>query len=1124
MTKRPGKINWAILGILIGFVGVIAVGGATILFLKSSGNGKDEEKSVAKTSDKSVEKTPEKLEKTHTDEVETKEDSTKTGQAPTTVKSEAPKIQEIFPEDFAQWTQADYLRARQSKNSRLLQAVTHLIKTKPDNEETVTLLKKLIQFDPKKDKKSAFFETVWVDDAAPEGAQLKVQEGGRSWRWVSQPAHPVYSGTKSMFRQAKGSEMHYFEGAKNPLKIEKGDKLFAYVYLDPANPPKAIMFQFKDESKVGAWEHRAYWGENKFSSPGRIAMGKLPKTGRWSRLEVEAAKVGLEPGSKLNGWAFAQFDGKAYYDKAGASQGTSAKLTLMVIAALAASKTPAAIEVLKSLLSGGLVSQLPDEQAVGLTLKAILDKVQQKNGRNQPLEKMLMTVLVEPGKLRAPDDKSLSADKLQHLALEQFRAASSAQWRSRLATFMVDGKATGEQLARLREFLSEPVAKNVYAQVILYQNNLIDQETRQLFAKRFTWISGEVLQHVLGVPRAETKKKPAKPLDLKTLENGMIAHWTFNDPAKPGKDDTGNGNDAHLNNATHDPSERGGVLIFIGSNLFNTRLKQSINKDFTWAAWIKTLSDGTIMAHTFPNGANRGGTKSFFIRSGKLAIDVFGIDKMDLGNTSVADGQWHHVALTVQFEAQDDLDTSRFYIDGQLRQEKIWQMTKASQGQFFRLGFTNDNFPTQSYFIGRMDDVRVYNRTLSAEEIAGLAEIGSTKEKRPEIPRIATSEEALNIAGIFWAKDFSGPVFEKFANSTDIRAAPSSLLFASTMPTRQAREAIFNHFQLISAKAPGPFVDLEGFGEVMVDPALLVLMKSTWRSKAPTRPRKVDAIAGEVPAQLQWSQAGQKLVRLLNKQFHHAAKPGDLNAELPVKLHPKAKIASLYSLSWNETSHPNLPGIDLGYLQLHYVRIVEPMTPNTAKAAVKYYLTQAKKGAKLHGLKGERGTWIDGLETIRKSRRLRSIDIVLTAETAKSEAIGESGVVLAEAAMVRLQVSLARLQNQHQLTLEKSQGLKSDIENRQKDLTNRKKAILQGNFKTVEEYNNKRKEFTNQSKQYNKKLVEYQTVLVQLNKLQQQIAVVSGQLNPPGSGGAVTGAQQLVIEILTTEIDDPNKP
>lgn len=155
-------------------------------------------------------------------------------------------------------------------------------------------------------------EIVWIDDETPKGAK---QEGG--WEFVAAPA-PVLSGTKSTKRTAAGLSQHFFTGGSPQLRVGEGDKLFAYVYLDPENPPKEIMLQFND----GAWEHRAYWGENVIpwgadNSASRFHAGDLPEKGKWVRLEVEAKQVGLNPGALINGWAYTQHDGTVYWDKSG---------------------------------------------------------------------------------------------------------------------------------------------------------------------------------------------------------------------------------------------------------------------------------------------------------------------------------------------------------------------------------------------------------------------------------------------------------------------------------------------------------------------------------------------------------------------------------------------------------------------------------------------------------------------------------------------------------------------------------------------------------------------------------------------------------------------------------------
>ena len=160
-------------------------------------------------------------------------------------------------------------------------------------------------------------DKVWFDDELPAGAKPQ-GNGPNPWKFVTAPDHPVYSGKNSTVRTGKGITQHFFTGAKEPLVINENDRLFAYVYLDPKDPPETVQLQFND----GTWEHRAHWGADKAFLPGRknasnMPMGPLPETGKWVRLEVPAATVGLKPGAKLNGWAFTQFNGTVHWDKAG---------------------------------------------------------------------------------------------------------------------------------------------------------------------------------------------------------------------------------------------------------------------------------------------------------------------------------------------------------------------------------------------------------------------------------------------------------------------------------------------------------------------------------------------------------------------------------------------------------------------------------------------------------------------------------------------------------------------------------------------------------------------------------------------------------------------------------------
>ncbi len=162
-------------------------------------------------------------------------------------------------------------------------------------------------------------EVVWVDDDFPAKADVSVNAGNEPHQWVNRENGQVHSGEKAILRSGKGLHQVYFSKCEAPLTISPGDRLFAYVFIDEKDPPKAIMLQYHTED----WLNRANWGDadaigfGKKDTPEKVQIGALPKAGKWVRLEVPAAKLGLAPGTRLSGMAFTHFDGKAYWDKAG---------------------------------------------------------------------------------------------------------------------------------------------------------------------------------------------------------------------------------------------------------------------------------------------------------------------------------------------------------------------------------------------------------------------------------------------------------------------------------------------------------------------------------------------------------------------------------------------------------------------------------------------------------------------------------------------------------------------------------------------------------------------------------------------------------------------------------------
>ncbi len=165
-------------------------------------------------------------------------------------------------------------------------------------------------------------DSVWIDDDLPVGVEAETSgSAAGEWQWADDHRPPARSGVRTWGGSADAgvTAQHFFMKAHFPPVVAAGDVLFVDVHLDPRDPPRQIMLQWHDTRD---WEHRAYWGANVIAwgadgTPSRLARGPLPDAGRWVRLEVPAADVGLAPGDAVAGWAFTHHGGTVRWDRAG---------------------------------------------------------------------------------------------------------------------------------------------------------------------------------------------------------------------------------------------------------------------------------------------------------------------------------------------------------------------------------------------------------------------------------------------------------------------------------------------------------------------------------------------------------------------------------------------------------------------------------------------------------------------------------------------------------------------------------------------------------------------------------------------------------------------------------------
>ena len=155
-------------------------------------------------------------------------------------------------------------------------------------------------------------ERLLVEDEFPTGATTASKPN-----WVTKEAGPVACGNRALRISGKGVTQDYYEGGNPPIEVPAEAKFSFQVFIDPTDPPKAVMIQFN----TTGWKHRAMWGDET-AIPGwgapntgeRFIAGPRPASNGWQTLEVPASNVGLNAGDKITGLAFTLDGGTALFD------------------------------------------------------------------------------------------------------------------------------------------------------------------------------------------------------------------------------------------------------------------------------------------------------------------------------------------------------------------------------------------------------------------------------------------------------------------------------------------------------------------------------------------------------------------------------------------------------------------------------------------------------------------------------------------------------------------------------------------------------------------------------------------------------------------------------------------
>ncbi|MDP3940909.1 MAG: DUF2341 domain-containing protein [bacterium] len=206
--------------------------------------------------------------------------------------------------------------------------------------------------------------------------------------------------------------------------------------------------------------------------------------------------------------------------------------------------------------------------------------------------------------------------------------------------------------------------------------------------------------------------------DQSYLSNGLVGYWKMDESASPAIDSSGNGNSGTwTGGATASSAAKFASGITLDGNGDYVAVANSsvykLASNFTLSAWIKTgtsvAATGTIFS---TNTTKNFGYDMEVLNTGIVEFDIGpGTQISTNGSTNLHDNTWHHVVGTY------DGSVMVLYIDGNQVSRRNVTGSVTYNATALHIGTSG---AINNYFNGVIDEVRIYNRGLSADEVANL--------------------------------------------------------------------------------------------------------------------------------------------------------------------------------------------------------------------------------------------------------------------------------------------------------------------------------------------------------------------------------------------------------------------
>jgi autotransporter-associated beta strand protein len=209
-----------------------------------------------------------------------------------------------------------------------------------------------------------------------------------------------------------------------------------------------------------------------------------------------------------------------------------------------------------------------------------------------------------------------------------------------------------------------------------------------------------------------------------TVASEAVAWYAFENNTF---DSSGHNNHAvPVGTLLYGPGHRGVTAAEFDGTAF-AEITRIIGTNFTVAVWLKTTNTGPASGQWYQgmgivDGETLGSAADWgcSIIDSRFTLGIGNTDKTISSAVKIADGQWHHVAGT-----RDNAGTVRLYVDGRLNVTDAAAAGPRAAPNELRIGATHNNTPV--FYVGSMDDLKLYDRVLNPSEIAALARLTFTQ-------------------------------------------------------------------------------------------------------------------------------------------------------------------------------------------------------------------------------------------------------------------------------------------------------------------------------------------------------------------------------------------------------------